>query len=210
MAGSNVLARPRGSGPRTRPRRRSRARRPPGRERARRSGRRPPVSSRPPSSPNPPWHRQMAASNSPSNGRGRARRAPRTSRRGRRRPPPRGRAARSPATWSTPTTSQPAPGQRERVAPGPHPTSSTRIPGSQPERVDEELDLLLGALRERVPQVRRPEEVGDRVEPVRRRRYAGARSPSASGTSPARSAVTSPRPSWGRSRCRRRAGRAAR
>ena len=40
------------------------------------------------------------------------------------------------------------------------------LPRSQLEHVDEERDLLLGALRERVPQVRRTEMVGQRLEPV--------------------------------------------
>ena len=45
--------------------------------------------------------------------------------------------------------------------------SRRRAPAArlEPERVDEEVDLLLGPLRERVAQVRRPEERRDRVEP---------------------------------------------
>ena len=38
--------------------------------------------------------------------------------------------------------------------PGPAPASSTRIPGLEPERVDEEVDLLLRPLGERVAEVR--------------------------------------------------------
>ena len=40
------------------------------------------------------------------------------------------------------------------------------MPGLEPERVDEEVDLLLGALGERVAQVGRAEVVGERLEPV--------------------------------------------
>ena len=69
--------------------------------------------------------------------------------------------------WSTPTTSMPAPGQRERVTPRPAADVEHPHPRLERERVDEEVDLLLGPLGERVPQVRRPEELGDRVEPVR-------------------------------------------
>ena len=90
-------------------------------------------SSRPPSRPKPPWHRQIAASNSPSYARSRTssyleRRASSPSpaaasrarrdelgRRGRRR---RRRCPRRPSA--------------SECRPGPHPTSSTRIPGSSP------------------------------------------------------------------------------
>ena len=58
------------------------------------------------------------------------------------------------------------PRQRERVPPGPAADVEHPHPRLEPERVDEEVDLLLGALGERVPQVGRPEELGDRVEPV--------------------------------------------
>ena len=51
--------------------------------------------------------------------------------------------------------------------PGPHPTSSTRAPGASPSARDDVVDLLHRPLRERVPQVRRPEVLGDRLEPVR-------------------------------------------
>ena len=95
----------------------------------------------------------------------RARRALRTCRRGRRRPAA-SRASRTKSgEWSTPTTSNPRRASASEWRPGPHPTSSTRMPRLEPERADEELDLLLRALRERVPQIRRPEELGDLVEP---------------------------------------------
>ena len=134
------------------------ATRAPGRIRRRPSG-----SSRPPSSPKPPWHRQTAASWAPSNPQvahvgqlegSRARPWPR----------PRGRGARSP-DWSTPTTSKP-----RRAAPGngarDHTPRRGRGSAAQPQRVDQEVDLLLRALRERIAQVGRPEEVRDRVEPA--------------------------------------------
>src|SRR4051794_11765609 len=56
--------------------------------------------------------------------------------------------------------------QRECMPPRAAPDVEHPHPGRQPERVDQELDLLLGALGERVPQVGGPEEVGDAVEPV--------------------------------------------
>ena len=163
--GVELLARPRGSARRRRAENALTARRPPGGACA---AMRPKTSasSRPPSRPNPPWHRQIAASNSPSNGEVADVELLERRRRGPRPPPRRGRAATKSGEWSTPTTVDAAPGERERVTPGPHPTSSTRMPRLEPERVDEELDLLLGALRERVAEVRRPEELGDRVEPV--------------------------------------------
>ena len=103
--------------------------------------------------------------------RGRVRRAPRT------RPatPPPPRASRASCTnsgeWSTPTTSIPRRASASAWRPGPHPTSSTRIPGSSAERLDQELDLLLRPLRERHDSagIRRPvrltELLGDRIEP---------------------------------------------
>ena len=97
----------------------------------------------------------------------RARRAPRTSRSScSAAAASRARRTNS-ALWSTPTTVASATGQRERVAPGTAPDVEHAHPRLERERVDEEVDLLLGAHRERVAQVRRPEVVGDRVEPVR-------------------------------------------
>jgi len=44
------------------------------------------------------------------------------------------------------------------------------LPRTQLEHVDEECDLLLGALGERVPEVSGADEVGQRLEPVMVRR----------------------------------------
>ena len=116
------------------------------------------------------WRRTRRA------GRARARRAPRRSRRGRRRPPLRGQTDELGAVVDADHLEAP-PGQRERVTAGSAPDVEHPHPRLQPERVDEEVDLLLRPLRERVAQVRGPEEVGDRVEPIPlgdRRRHVGA------------------------------------
>ena len=58
------------------------------------------------------------------------------------------------------------PGELVGVAPGPAPDVEHPRPGLEPERGDDVVDLLHGPLRERVAQVRRPEVIGDRFEPV--------------------------------------------
>ena len=67
---------------------------------------------------------------------------------------------------STPSTSIPRRPRAWAWRPGPQPTSSTRSPGRQVEHVDEEGDLVLGALGERVPQVGLAEVIGEGFEPV--------------------------------------------
>ena len=66
-------------------------------------------------------------------------------------------------------TTMPRAGQRVRVAARAAPDVEHPHARLEPERVDEEVDLLRGALGERVAEVRRAEVVGDRLEPVVRR-----------------------------------------
>src|SRR4051812_6003528 len=61
-------------------------------------------------------------------------------------------------------------GERERMSPRAAADVEHPHPRCEPERVDEERDLLLGPLRERVLEIRRAEELGDRVEPRARGR----------------------------------------
>ena len=61
--------------------------------------------------------------------------------------------------------------------PGPQPTSSTRMPGSSPRASTRYVDLLGGAHREGVAEVRRAEVVGDGLEPVVRLRGSVLRHP---------------------------------
>ena len=60
----------------------------------------------------------------------------------------------------------PRAGQRVGVAPGSAPDVEHPHAGLQPERLDEEADLLPGPLRERVAQVGVAQVIGDRLEPV--------------------------------------------
>ena len=113
-------------------------------------------------SPKAPWHRQITASNSASNGSARASRRSNVAPAARRRGPGR----RTSAAMSIPCTTIPRRASSWAWRPGPHPTSSTRDPGASPSADDDVVDLLHRPLRERVPQVRRPEVVGDRLEPV--------------------------------------------
>ena len=68
---------------------------------------------------------------------------------------------RTAAQMSTPTTSMPRAAEGVGVAAGPAPDVEHPHPRLQPERVDEEVDLLLGPLGERVAQVGRAQVVGD-------------------------------------------------
>ena len=104
----------------------------------------------------------MAASNSPSNGRARASARTKVA--------PGGASARGQvdeALADVDADDLDAPrGQRVGVAAGPAADVEHPHARLEPERVDEEADLLLGALRERVAQVGVAEVVGDRLEPV--------------------------------------------
>ena len=62
----------------------------------------------------------------------------------------------------------PAAGQLVGVATRPAPHVEHPRPGRSPSARDDVVDLLHRPLRERVPEVRRPEVIGDRLEPVRR------------------------------------------
>ena len=125
------------------------ARRPPGRDARRAIRPNTSVSSRPPRSPKPPWHRQMVASNSPGAVEVARRRAPRTvadsstaaaASRARRDELRAVVDADDLDRRGGPSASGVPPG-------GPHPTSSTRIRRlERASAVDQEVDLLLGAL----------------------------------------------------------------
>ena len=71
----------------------------------------------------------------------------------------------------------PPPGQLVGVAPGPAADVEHPLARPQPERRDDVVDLLHRPLGERVAQVRRPEVLGDRLEPVVRRRSRSIRRP---------------------------------
>ena len=123
--------------------------------------------------------------------------------RGRRPRPPHGPDATNSALWSTPTTSKPAPGERERVPTRPAPHVEHPHPGLERERVDQEVDLLLVPLVNALRRYAGPRKsatasnqygVTHVSAPLRRHSHAVA--------APNRGA-TSRRPSWGRSRCRR-------
>jgi hypothetical protein len=60
-----------------------------------------------------------------------------------------------------------APGEGVGVAPGPAADVEHPHPGLEAQRLDQELDLLLGPLREGVAEVRLPHVVGQRLEPMR-------------------------------------------
>src|SRR5687768_2197450 len=66
---------------------------------------------------------------------------------------------------------QPPPGELQRVPPGPASHIEDTLPRGEGERLPEEVDLLDRSLRERIPQVRGPQEPGDRPEPVALRRW---------------------------------------
>ena len=117
----------------------------------------------PAASPKAPWQREMTASNSPSKGRARASSRSKVTPGGR---VARGRGRRTAARCRRRGPRCRAGRARGRGGPARSPTSSTRMPGLEPERVDQEADLLLGPLRERVAQVGRPEVVGQVLEPV--------------------------------------------
>ena len=119
----------------------------------------------PPVSPKAPWQSEMAASNSASKVEGPGVGPPKVA------PGGASAVARSTNRWlmSTPTHLHAPPGQGVGVAAGAAADVEHPHPRLEPEHVDEERDLLLGALRERVAQVGRPEVVGDRLEPVARR-----------------------------------------
>src|SRR5680860_897995 len=88
-----------------------------------------PASSWPPRRPNPPWQRQMAASNSASNSRSRTSSSSKVA--GRRSAAAASRAsATKSGERSTPTTWIPRRASASEWRPGPQPTSSTRWPGS--------------------------------------------------------------------------------
>ena len=90
-----------------------------------------PVVVSPPSSPNPPWQRQIAASYSPSHA-SRGRRAPRRSPAARPRLPRSRASATKSGERSTPWVVMPRRASASECRPGPQPTSSTRIPGVSP------------------------------------------------------------------------------
>ena len=70
----------------------------------------------------------------------------------------------------------PASRERERVTPGPATDVEHPHAPFQCERINEELDLLFRAFRERVAQsMRPPERLGDLVEPLGWRRHTGHR-----------------------------------
>src|SRR5680860_1113655 len=60
-----------------------------------------------------------------------------------------------------------SPGERKGVAARTAADVEHRRTGDEVQRVDEELDLLVRSQRERVPQIRRPEERRDFIEPTR-------------------------------------------
>ena len=122
--------------------------------------------------PRPPQRRSSCRTR-PGTGRSPRRTRPRTSspwHRAVRRSPRRGalRLATSMkrSEMSTPWVAIPRRASSWACRPGPHPTSSTRIPGATPEHRGHVVDLLPCALRVRVAQVRLTEVVGDRLEPV--------------------------------------------
>ena len=125
---------------------------------------------------------------------------------------------RNSADWSTPTTSKPRRASARLWRPGPHPTSSTRIGGWRPNAATRKSTSCSGALRERLAgrPIRRPEERRDLVEPRLRGllEQLAVRPLLGQLASPGRRrgarALLRRRPSWGRSRCRRRAGPGAR
>ena len=71
------------------------------------------------------------------------------------------------AEMSIPTTSIPRRGERQRVPAGPAADVEHPHTGAQAEDVDEESDLLFGAIGEGVPEIGRTEMVGDSLEPMR-------------------------------------------
>ena len=110
----------------------------------------------PPRRPNPPWHRQIAASNSSSNGRGRGRRAPRTS------ParPSASAASRASATKSGDVVDADdgdARAGRARASgdPGRTRRRAPACPGSSPSASTRKSTSCSRPLGERVPEVRR-------------------------------------------------------
>ena len=129
-------------------------------------------SSAPPSSPKPPWQRQIAASNSPSNARSRT---SSTSNVARNPVAASCASATKSGDRSTPWTSMSACRQRERMPARAAPDVEDPHPRLEAECLHEEVDLLGGALGERVLQVGRPEELGDRVEPGALGRLRGLR-----------------------------------
>ena len=88
-------------------------------------------SSRPPSSPKPPWQRQIAASNRPSNARSRTSRTSKSIARPSADAASRARATKS-GERSIPVTAIPRRASSRAWRPGPHPTSRTCVMGTSP------------------------------------------------------------------------------
>ena len=121
----------------------------------------------PPVRPKAPWQSEMAASNSASKGRARASSALEG---GAGAAPPRWPGRRTRWQMSTPCDLDAPLGRaRGRGGPGRSPRRGPACPARSAERVDEEVDLLLGALGERVAQVGAAQVVGDAARTSGRR-----------------------------------------
>jgi len=170
------------------------------------------AASPPPRSPNPPWHRQTAASNGSSAAPASVREVAHVEHHEpgvEPLPPPGGLAGELDEALGPVDAGDPEapPGQGEACRPGPHPRRAPSL-RREAERLHEEAHLLLGPLGERVPQVRRTQELRD---PSNQPSVGAAAARAAAGRAGwSGPPVTWLRPSWGRSRCRPRGGPSAR
>ena len=121
-------------------------------------------SSSPPSSPKPPWQRHRTASNSASTARSRTSSCSNVAGSASGRAAARASAMNS-GERSTPCTSMPRRASASECRPGPATDVEHPHPRLEPELVDEEPDLVLRPHGERVPEISRPEERRDLVEP---------------------------------------------